>query len=132
LSEPPFDGKKIVCLPTESRNAFTGIKPGPVRIEILETRSRKIRARTESESAAALVIAQSSYPAWQAAIDGRPTTIWTANFAFQAIVLPPGKHQIEFTYRDRGSEWGVVISALSAAGCAVGLWFLRSRQRRTG
>lgn len=127
LADPTFDARKTVYLAAESRAALSGIKPGPVQIEMSETSAHKIRLQTEAATPSVLTVAQTFYPAWRATIDGRPTKIWLADYAFQAIEIPAGKHEIVFTYRDRGFEWGAIVSGLALVACAVG--FLNPRWR---
>src|SRR5690606_12671594 len=35
---------------------------------------------------------------WKALVDGKETKIYRANHGFRGIVVPEGKHKIEFTY----------------------------------
>jgi len=126
LADPSFDGRKIVCLPPESRADFGEIKTASVQVEMVESRAHKNLVRTDSQSPSILVLAQTDYPAWRASVDGHPMKIWTANFAFQAIQVPAGKHQISFEFRDQAFEWGAIVTCLSIAGCAVCWWRNRS------
>ena len=66
-----------------------------------------------------LVLAQTDAPGWQALVDRQPVTIWRANSAYQAMVAPAGKHEIELRYRPRSFERGMMISAVTLAGVAV-------------
>jgi len=34
------------------------------------------------------------YSNWTATIDGKPTTLYPANFAFRAVLVPPGEHRV--------------------------------------
>jgi uncharacterized membrane protein YfhO len=74
-----------------------------------------------------VVIAQSYYPAWKARVDGRPARIWRANYAFQAIEVPGGRHRIQVAYEDNWLRTGAVLSVLGLLTCA-GLWAAGRRQ----
>jgi uncharacterized membrane protein YfhO len=66
-----------------------------------------------------LVIAQSYYHAWHAYVDDKPTALWHANYAFQALEVPAGKHQVSLIYEDNAFRYGAVISLASLAAICV-------------
>lgn len=45
-----------------------------------------------------LVVANAYHPGWRATVDGKTTSIYRTNYAFQGIVVPAGTHKIEFSY----------------------------------
>src|SRR5205814_10058596 len=49
-----------------------------------------------------LVIAQNNYHCWRASSDGDPLYLWKANYAFQAALVPAGRHLVQLVYRDSG------------------------------
>jgi len=51
-----------------------------------------------------LVFATEAVPGWRATVDGNPVKIYYANHAYQAILVPPGEHDIEFSYRGGSPE----------------------------
>jgi uncharacterized membrane protein YfhO len=60
-----------------------------------------------------LVRAYTYYPGWRATVDGRPTEILRANYAFMALPLGPGEHRVELRYRPVSLTFGAVVSGLS-------------------
>ena len=84
--------------------------------------NQSISIQTEAPAASLVVISQTHYPAWRAYVDGRPATIWRANYAFQAIEVPAGRHQIRMLYEDKKLLTGAVLSGLGLLACA-GLWW---------
>jgi uncharacterized membrane protein YfhO len=72
-------------------------------------------------------VAQTYYHNWRAKIDGQPTTLFRANYAFQAVLVQPGKHQIHFFYQDRAFEIGAVVSICMTVSCFLCLVWLRKR-----
>ena len=88
--------------------------------------TQEIFIQTEAPNACVVVISQTYYPAWKAYVDGRPTKIWRANYAFQALEVPAGRHQIKMVYEDKKLLAGAVFSGLGLLACA-GLWWRNSR-----
>jgi uncharacterized membrane protein YfhO len=60
-----------------------------------------------------LVLAYTHYPGWRATVDGRPTKILRANYAFMALPIEPGEHQVMLRYRPMSLTVGAVVSGLS-------------------
>jgi hypothetical protein len=46
-----------------------------------------------------LVRLENFHPSWQATLDGKPTPIFRANYAFQAIPIARGRHRIHFEFQ---------------------------------
>ncbi|QPJ61164.1 MAG: YfhO family protein [Candidatus Nitronauta litoralis] len=79
-----------------------------------------------------LVLSDSYYPGWEAFIDDRPVTIYRANQAFRAIVIPPGKHEVEFRYRPKSFLYGAWISGVSLIAGVAFVFVSTKRRRKAG
>lgn len=53
------------------------------------------------------------YPHWQATINGEPTTIIRANYAFRAVLLDAGTHQVDMMFRPPSWRNGVAITMVT-------------------
>jgi hypothetical protein len=60
----------------------------------------RLSLKTETRGYRWVVFAETYFPFWKATIDGEHTKIYRANINGQAILVPPGKHDIEFAYQD--------------------------------
>ena len=74
-----------------------------------------------------LVISQARYPGWKARIGGQEVPLVRANYAFDAIALPQGESEIEFSYEPTSLRLGLWISAASALAGALLFWRLGRR-----
>jgi hypothetical protein len=63
-----------------------------------QSRSGLLRASVSSEAGTVLYYGDCRAPGWQARIDGKTVPILPANFAFMAVYVPPGKHEVELRY----------------------------------
>ena len=81
----------------------------------------------EASAPSLVVISQTYYHRWRAYIDNRQTVLFRANYAFQAVEAPAGKHQVRLVYEDGALQAGAIISGAALAGCLV-IW-LRARKQ---
>lgn len=65
-------------------------------IRIINYTEGEVMIETENSREGFLVLADSFYPTWNATIDGKKTKIYLTNFNFRGIIVPEGKHTIEF------------------------------------
>jgi uncharacterized membrane protein YfhO len=72
-----------------------------------------------------LVLADTWYPGWQAAVDGERVPLYRADYLFRAVEVPPGEHQVSFTYRPLSVRLGVLISILAWLAVGAGRWWAR-------
>lgn len=110
LVRPGFDPRRVVYLPPDASGEITVSNGVPPAVSS-RWRAQSIEIDVRTEQPALLVLSQSHYPAWVADEDGKPTRIWKANFAFQAVAVSPGRHIVRLRYQDWPFYWGVLVSA---------------------
>jgi hypothetical protein len=57
-----------------------------------------------------LVLADSFYPGWKAYVDGEKKEVLRANYFFRGVLVPAGKHQVEFKYAPYSFRLGLAVS----------------------
>jgi hypothetical protein len=129
LDEPEFDPQRIVLLPPEARTHLPESPFGKLQVLSQSIRSREMTFETEAAQPAMLVLAQSFYHPWRAYVDAQSVPVWRANHAFQALVVPPGRHRVRLSYEDRSFTWGAAISILTLTGCVLGGAYLKLQKR---
>jgi hypothetical protein len=127
LTQPDFDGAKIVYLPPEAKTLVAATNPASVRMISSSFTRQQIDAEVESPRPTLVVFAQTWYPAWQATVDGQPAPLLRANHAFQAVPVPSGRHGVRLEYKDRSFKLGAAISIVLWCGCLLGLRLTRVR-----
>ena len=60
---------------------------------------------------AVLVLTDAYYTGWQATLDGEPVEILPANHAVRGVMVPKGRHRVEFKYRTPGLIPAAIASA---------------------
>ncbi len=120
LFSPGFDPRHSVYLPLEARDEIHAAQSS-ARAVLAHFSAHELRIEAEAEAPALIVVAQSFYHPWRAFVDGQPSTLWRANYGFQAVEVPVGKHQVRLVYVDRAFQSGCAISAVSLLACVI-LW----------
>ncbi len=136
LMKEDFNPTQTIFLPREAAgvikatNFVTGaniLADEKYRIDPPKILPREVTFTIGTPQATMVVMAQTYYHAWKAYVDGKPTPIWRANHAFQAVEVTEGQHHIRFVYEDQVFKAGVAISLASLIACAIG-WFILKRK----
>jgi Bacterial membrane protein YfhO len=119
-----FDPRRTVYLPLDARGKIQAQAQSTVKLSAPQFTAQRIIVQADAGAPAMLTIAQAYYHNWRAYVDGHPTTLWRANYAFQALEVPAGQHQIVLVYEDKLFVCGAWLSAACVLVCVVG-WFRR-------
>ena len=125
---PDFDSRRVVYLPPEAKSKINMAGPAHPRLEVRRFTAQRIEFESESDQPAMVVVAQSYYHCWHAYVDGARAPLWRANYAFQALEVPEGRHQVTVVYKDAAFRVGAVISATTFAACFFA--WCRNRRKR--
>jgi hypothetical protein len=133
LFDTGFEPLRTVFLPEEARGKVQATNAAKAEITSTVVSNQRVSFEADADAAAMVVVAQSYYHPWHAYVDGRPTMLWRANYAFQALEVPAGKHQVSLVYKDQEFICGCILSLISLIACAV-MWFRRRKlsARRNG
>jgi hypothetical protein len=112
-----FRPDQFVCLPLAAEHIITASNCSEARIISSTCRPQRISIDVESASPTMLVIAQAYYHQWHAYVSGRRVPLWQANYAFQALELPRGRHDVQIVYEDSAFALGKAISIFSWLTC---------------
>jgi hypothetical protein len=120
LTAGDFNPREAVYLPL---GAATRVTAGAASARILSSRltAHGGEIELEAKDRSLVVLSQAYYPAWRAFLDGQTVTVWRANYAFQAVETPAGRHRLELVYRDWFFAFGIGVSAVTLLMCLVGL-----------
>jgi hypothetical protein len=79
---------------------------------IASDRPEDVRIDVTTHCPVHLVLADSWFPGWTATVDGTPTVILRADYAFRAVAVPTGRHEVRFVYAPRSMRLGTALSLL--------------------
>ena len=110
IIQPDFDPHKIAYVPNE----VSVSSEGQVSITHFKKSIHRITMSTESDGNHLLVLSEVYYPLrWKAKIDGEETQTHIVNGILRGVVVPTGKHTIEFIYDKSAFNKGLTISFVS-------------------
>lgn len=97
VQKPDFDPAKIVYVEEDIPLALsTSSLQGSAKM--IRSQPEDIWIEAQTNKAAMLVLSDTYFPGWKAAMDERPAKIYRADGCFRAVLLPPGSHRIHFYY----------------------------------
>ncbi|MDP4199233.1 MAG: YfhO family protein [Bacteroidota bacterium] len=124
--DTPKDMPQLSTAPIDSSETVTS----------MQYHNEDVSFRTHTNGNRLLFMSDAWYPDWSATIDGKPTPIWRANYAFRAIAVPAGQHDVKFTYYDpqyaTGSSVSLFTNVIGLLGFIVGsgsLYYMRKRKK---
>ena len=105
---------------------------GPVSGEVTwtERTPNRLRLTVTSAQPALLVVADNWFPAWQATVNGAPTSVLRAYHTLRAVPVPEGESTVEMVYSSgpvRRSLWLSLLLFVALVG-SVGVQTLWRRQ----
>ena len=128
LSSEAFAPRQTVFLPPDARGQIKAGADGQARLLSSRVSPSECVFETRAASPTMLVVAQAYYHCWRASVDGRPVPLWRANYAYQALEVPSGGHQVRLQYVDRAFQTGAVISVAALLLC-LGAGLCKTRAR---
>jgi hypothetical protein len=93
--------------------------PTPPRSEAADTArlagyaNSEVVVEVDAPSGGVLVLNDVWHPWWRATVDGVEAEILRANVIFRAVVVPPGKHTVRFTFEPLRGAWRELRAKLS-------------------
>ena len=147
LSAPGFEPDALVVLSDApaglAKNAAAPAAPAEpaedTAARIVRDDGDRVEVHVRAPRGGHLVLSDTWFPGWQAAIDGKPASIYRANLYVRAVPLPPGAARVVFEYRPSSHSAGRALTLSSAAllasialGAALRLWRERRASRSIG
>ena len=130
LVQPGFDARTVVILPSNAGTCVSVTNHTTARVVPGRFMAERIELETDALEPSLVVLAQTYYHLWHASVDNRPALVLRANYAFQAVEVPAGRHFLRFVYQDSPFLIGACISGLSLVISLVILAVSDLRQSR--
>jgi hypothetical protein len=114
VHQPGFDpSRRAVIEGGRELPPFEGEPSGTV--QVMHYALNHIDLAVDMPAAGYLVLSEVAYPGWEARVDGRVSLLYRANFAFRAVYLERGSHQVSLAFRPLTWYLGLGISGVTLA-----------------
>jgi len=80
-------------------------------VEIVAYQPERVVLAVSAKRPGYVILSDTWYPGWAARLDGKPTTIYRADYTFRAVKVDAGVHTIEFDYAPTSFYLGASVSA---------------------
>jgi hypothetical protein len=121
-----FDPKDTAIMDNSFKPIIGSFTPADSNASIKQVAFDNMEIKYESNSNAAnlAVFSEIYYKDWNAYIDGKQVPIAKANYVLRALVVPAGKHSIDFKFEPKVFNTSYKISMISAwLLLAILVWF---------
>ena len=102
--------------------------------KITEYKDRLLKADVTAAGNNFLFFGTTYLPGWKAFVDGNAIKVYKANYGFMGIIVPKGKHSVEFIYEPGGFEVGkdlsLALNILLFGGMAAFFYVNKKKSRK--
>ena len=128
--DPSFDGRRSVVTATQLPGLRRRPERGPAgSARIVSYRPEHVVVEATARRPSELVLTDLHYPGWKVKLDGRAADLHRVDYLLRGTSLPPGRHEVEFSYEPASWRVGWILSlvALTAAVASLGVALWRRR-----
>ena len=93
-------------------------------MEILSETNNRLHLAVNAEEDGLLVVNDTYFPGWKAYVDGHEERIYRADYAFRAVPIRSGNHDVLFVYDPLSFKLGAAMTFLGMMAC---IWILKKR-----
>jgi uncharacterized membrane protein YfhO len=112
IHQEDFDPATTVVL--EDGQALEGQSGTESTVQVIRYEPGAIEIQVEAGAEGYLFLSDPFYPGWQAELDGEPAGLLRANYAFRAVRVPAGSHQVTMAFRSGTWMAGLLLTLLTA------------------
>lgn len=115
LRDPAYPTDRVVIVPESVPLDSQGQSAATDSVRIDQFTPESIALTVSASRARILSLSLVYYPGWIATINGQPTRLYRANYAFSALSIPPGEHRIVLRYEPASYRIGAGVSLITTS-----------------
>ncbi len=130
MRRPDFDPKRLAVTevrPSGTLPHATAENLGGATID--QHLSTRVRVTADAKQDCVLVLADAYYPGWKAMVDGRPAELFPVYYNFRGLLLPAGRHTVEYIYAPWTFRVGMAIATVTLLTTILAclIWLIRTK-----
>jgi hypothetical protein len=130
LASPRHSPRRTALVEESPADGFLGsAAPAGGVVKIRSSRGEELVIDVDAPNDGFLYVSDQYYPGWEATVDGTPTPIQRANYAFRLVRVPAGRSTVSFRYHSAPLLRGAWVSGLTALGLIFHAGFSTHRNR---
>ncbi|OGP88806.1 MAG: hypothetical protein A2156_07350 [Deltaproteobacteria bacterium RBG_16_48_10] len=130
--EPQVTGKASLAAFGQTTASMGSPSPRPLSpdssVEIHSETNNRLRFSVHAKEDCFLVLNDTYFPGWKAYVDGREEKIYRADYAFRAVPMAAGIHQVQFVYDPMSFKLGAAITCFGILACSVTGFLIHRRK----
>lgn len=132
LKNGDFDPQELAYVENEIPENIEPVTPGATA-KVVEHKNQYIKIDVNATGNNLLFVGEVYYPpSWEAYIDGKKAEIYKTNYAFRSVIVPKGKHTVEFKYQSDSFQTGRLFSIITniiVVAALIGGVYLNRRKK---
>ncbi|KKQ34542.1 MAG: hypothetical protein US51_C0035G0010, partial [Microgenomates group bacterium GW2011_GWA2_37_6] len=126
FNNPDFDPSKTLLLEKDLGIKFKEDSKAKVSVDTYGP--NRVVFNTLSSENQLLFLSDTFFPGWIGSVDGKPSEILRADYAFRAMAIPKGEHTISMEYKPESFKRGITISLISL-GAYFGMFIALKKKK---
>jgi len=119
MQGPMFDPQRLALVETPPPLAMAPLESpsagSPGQVTLTRFEGERIDLTVTNNANALLVLGEKYYKGWRAKVDGKATDIHRVNYILRGVYLPPGQHEVSFTFEPLPFTVGKYLTFTSMA-----------------
>jgi hypothetical protein len=124
IADPGFDPQSKAILLGKAGPSLERCG-GEEPVQVIRRTSNEVYLRARAGCRGLLVLGETYYPGWQAAVAGARVPVHEVYGVFRGVVVPAGEHEVVFRYRPLPVYAGAVLSLLGCLATLALAWRAR-------
>ncbi len=128
LFDPNFDLKKTLVL-EEKVPSVSFMDDDESQVKITSYGNNEVKIQTFTKSNMLLFLSDTYFNRWIVKVDGKPVKIYRADYAFRAVPVMEGSHEVVFRYESLAFKTGLWIALGAFILFLLGIFYVKKKYK---